>query len=276
MSVVAACLRCRPVRFVSGLGRSRCAWLVLPALVLALVPARPVSAQSGWFVEMGGERSSVTDGTLKTIWSSEFATLGYRGETTGGWRASFERQTRGDLTDLVFTTGGYKRLGDWTIGGSAAGSPGSTFWFRRAFDAELSRRIVGGVVASVAYRYMRFPEVTVQQAQPALTWYHSRGEVQARLYVTTSSSRDTASLAMLLHASVQLNRHVGLSANVASGDRIFDIASLAYGPAPSWIGRAGIRLQLTRKNGIEIGGGYAHEDPLFTQRIVSLSYRRAF
>lgn len=239
--------------------------------------ARPASAQvPGWSVGLGAERSAVTNGGVDTTWGSESLTIGFLRETAGGWRASLERQFRGDATDVVITTGGYRRLGDWTIGASASGSPDSSFWFSRAFDTELSRRIVGTLVASAAYRYMDFATAGVHQAQPALTWYNPRGELQARLYVTRNTTLDRTSLAMLLRTAVRLNDRVAVSGAVAAGDRIFDIASLAYGTARSWTARGGVRLQISRRNEIEVAGGYAHERPVFTQRTIALSYRRAF
>ncbi len=250
--------------------------LLLVVVALVLCCPAGAAAQSGWSVQFAGERSAVTVDATDTVWSSQILTLGFTREAAGGWRASVERQARGDASDLVFTTGGYRRMGDWTIGGTAAGSSDASFWFSKAFDAELSRRLVGTVVGSVAYRYMDFAVAGIHQVQPAVTWYNPRGEVQARLYVTRNTTRDQTSSALLLRTTTRLTSRVGFNAAYAVGDRIFDVASLAYGPASSWTLRGALMLYLTRRDAFELGAGYAREDPSFTQRTFTFSYRRAF
>jgi len=234
------------------------------------------AAQSPWSVQFGGEQSAVTNKGVSTTWSQQLLTLGFVRESEGGWRAVAERQERSGVANYVFTTGGYRRLGDWTIGGSVAASPDASFWFERAFDVELSRRIVGTLVASGAYRYMGFPAVTIHQVQPALTYYHSRGEVEARVFVTRNATRESTSLSLLLRTALRVNTRLELSGAVAFGDRIFDIASLAYGNANAWTARAGLRVFVSKRNELAIGGGMAREAPSFEQRTVIFGYRRLF
>jgi YaiO family outer membrane protein len=280
------CLSQRAVRRTCRSSRDRRSFArVAVALVMAtvLVPAAALAQSTAapappprWSIQVAGEHSAVTDGSFETVWSSQIATVGFLDEAAGGWHASVERQTRGDLRDMVVTTGGYRRLGDWTIGGTVSASPDPSFWYRRAFDGELSRRIVGTVVASAAYRFMDFPAVSIHQLQPAITWYNPRGDLQARVYVTRNTTQQRTTFALLVRSTTRLNEHTTVVGAVAAGDRIFDIASLAYGTASSWTARGGLRLDLTRRNQIEIGGGYASERPAFTQRTIALSYRRAF
>jgi YaiO family outer membrane protein len=153
--------------------------LVLGALLSAAPTVATAQTQPGWSIQFTGERSAVTNGPTKTTWDSGVVTVGFLSEAAGGWHLSVEREERGGVQDMVLATGGYRRLGDWTIGGSVSGSPDSSFWYREAFDGELSRRIVGTVVASAAYRYMGFSAATIHQLQPAVTWYHPRGELRA-------------------------------------------------------------------------------------------------
>ncbi len=222
------------------------------------------------------ERSSVSNGPAETVWATETVTIALADEAVGGWYGSVERQSRGGLNDTVFGTSAYRRLGDWTIGGGASASPSSTFWFRREADAELSRRIVGTIVLSTAYRFMDFPTAAIHQVQPAVTWYNPRGEVQARVYLTRNATHDRTSPAVLARSVVRLNKGVAVTGIFAAGDRIFDIASLAFGTARSWTARGGVRLNVSARNAVEIGAGFAHEEPGFSQRTIALSYRRSF
>jgi YaiO family outer membrane protein len=242
---------------------------------LAFSPSQ-ARAQSGWTVGISGERSSVSLGTFATTWSAEALEVKFVREASGGWLASLERQERTGRANYTFSTRAYRRLGDWTIGGGAAGTNDATFWFRRSFDGELSRRVVGTFVASAAYRYLDFPSASVHQVQPALTWYNPRGELQARLYATRNTTVDRTSYALLLRSAVRLNPRVALSGALAVGDRIFDMAALARGSTRGWTTRAGVRLNVTPRNELEVGGGYSRENPAFRQRTVAIAYRRAF
>jgi YaiO family outer membrane protein len=246
------------------------------ALILAAILGPvPAFAQSGWSVDLAGERSSVTLGATDTTWSSQTVTAAFTWPRAG-WHAAVERQQRGSSSDVAFSTGGYRRLGDWTIVGGASASPDASFWFRRSGDVELARRVVGTLVASAGYRVMDFAAATIHQVQPTLTWYNPRGEVQARVYVTRNATLHRTSSAVLLRTSTQVSSRLTLTGAVAAGDRIFDVASLATGSAHSWTARAAARVAITPRDSFEIGGGYAREKPTFRQRTFALSYRRAF
>lgn len=249
--------------------------LMLVLLGLAAFAPQPLRAQSRWSAQLGGEASSVSIGSLKTVWHSERLTVGYTGQETGGFYLWTEQQMRGSQRDVVFGASGYRRLGDWTIAGGASAAPDSKFWYRSEFNSELSRRIVSTFVLSTAYRFMDFPTATIHQVQPALTWYNPRGEVQARLYITRNETAARTTRAVLARSLVKLNGHLDVTGVFAYGDRIFDIASLPYGAAQSWTGRLGFRVHLSSHDSIEIGGGYAHENPSFYQRTIAFSYRRA-
>jgi YaiO family outer membrane protein len=250
--------------------------LVLGALLSAAPTVATAQTQPGWSLQFIGERSAVTNGSVKTTWDSAIVTVGFLDEAAGGWHLSVEREERSGVRDMVLTTGGYRRLGDWTISGSVSGSPDSSFWYREAFDGELSRRIVGTIVASTAYRYMGFGSATIHQLQPAVTWYNPRGELRAGVYVTRNATFHRTSLSLLVSSTTRLNGHTAVFGAVAAGDRIFDIAALPYGTASSWTARGGLRLDLSRHNQIEIGAGCAGENPSFVQRTIALAYRRAF
>jgi YaiO family outer membrane protein len=219
----------------------------------------------------------VTNHGVESGWSTQTVAFGFLQPEAGGFRAFGERRARYGLIDFVFGGSAYRRLGDWTVAGAVEGSPDATFWFRRAVEGELHRRVAGGWVASAAYRFMAFPAVDVHQAQPAITWYNARGEVQLRAFMTRNSTLDRTTWAALLRASVRLDPRFTLIAAAAGGDRIFDIASLAGDAGSgSWTVRGGLRIAVTPRNHFEVDAGFAGENPSFRQRTLAVSYRRAF
>jgi len=249
--------------------------LAIGGLAVIVTPAL-AAAQSGWTVDVGGERSSVTQEGVQSLWLTGRAQVGWVKPEAGGWFGTVERQTRYGLTDVAFSASGYRRLGAWTIGGGAGVTPDPSFWFRRSLDAEVSRTVAGTVVASVGVRQMTFVATTVRQVQPAVTWYHSKGELQARLFVTHNSSREDPSLTLLVVGSVQAPRWIRWSGAVARGDRIFDVGSLRTGSAPGWTVRGSARVRLAPHLAVEAGAGFAREQPAFEQRTFTLSLRGTF
>lgn len=225
---------------------------------------------------MGGEWSPVTINGVDTDWFSQHLQISWVHEESGGWFVGVERHERYGERDFVFSTSGYRRLGDWTIGGGMAATEDADFWFRRSATGELSRRIAGTVVASGGYCYFLFPSATVHQAQPALTWYHHRGELQGRVFITYNSTRTSTSLTGLLQSSLRISPRIRIWGAVARGDRIFDIQSLAAGTADAWVVRGTLRVGISRRFAVDVGGGYAREEPGFEQRTVAVSLRSNF
>jgi YaiO family outer membrane protein len=218
----------------------------------------------------------VTDQGVHSVWSTIRFQVGRVDEAKGGWFGGVERQERYDIVDVAMYALGYRRLGDWTIAGGVGGTPDADFLYRVRIDAELSRRVVGTVVASAGYRYMDFPGAVVHQIQPAVTWYHGRSEAGLRGFVTYNATLDRTSLAGLATALVEVHPRIRLSGAVAVGDRIFDVTSFASGPASSWVVRGTVRVRVTKADYFEFGGGVAHESPSFDQTTLIASYRRSF
>lgn len=245
------------------------------ALAACLCPA-DAAAQGPWSVRFGAEHSSITIGDTETDWEQQSVNLAYTNEAKGGWRGVVERHGRWGREDYVFTTGGFLRLGDWTVAGSASSTADAEFWFTRAWDAEVSRRLIGTMVASVGYRYMDFGVAEIHQAQTALTVYHARGSVEGRLYGTRNRTLDRDSLTVLGRSFLRVHPRVELAAAVAKGDRIFDIASLPEGRADAWTVWGGFVMKVTRRDEITVGAGMAREDPSFEQRTLTVAYRRLF
>jgi len=234
------------------------------------------NAQSGWRLDIGAERSKVTIHDSDNIWRSQHIEVGWVREQTGGWFAGIENQERFGLRDLVFHSSGYRRLGDWTLGGGIGGTQDADFWFRYSVESEISRRIVGSVVASGAFRLLQFPTSTVRQPQMALTWYHRRGEIQGRVFLTHNSVRDGYSPTGLIQSSYRISPRVQFIGAVARGDRIFDIESLAGVRATAWVVRGTFHFDIAPQYAIEFGGGFAREKPQFEQQTIAISIRRSF
>jgi YaiO family outer membrane protein len=252
----------------------------IPLLVIGIIfffsIPNILKAQSGWTLDVGAERSPVTINNSDSVWWSQHFEMSWVKDQVGGWFVGIENQERFGLKDTILHTKGYRRLGDWTISGGGAFAPKADFWFRYSIESELSRRIVGSVVISGAYRFMQYPITKVYQPQIALTWYHRRGEVQGRVFFTHNSIRDGYSETGLIQSSYRINQRLKLIGAVAHGDRIYDIQSLASGPASAWVMNGALHMDITRCYAIVIGGGFARENPQFKQQTVALSIRRSF
>lgn len=252
---------------------NQCAKLAIGALVL--VSPRLCHAQGPWAFELGAERSRVENSGVASTWDTVRAQIGFVRPAEGGWFAGVERQRRGRLDDVVTSLSGYRRLGDWTIGGGAAVAPDPAFVFQSTVEAQLSRRIAGTTVASLGYRHYVFRIRNVRQLQPALAWYHARGEVAGRLYLTQKvggRNSVTAAISSIFEVSPRLR----LVMAAARGDRIFDVAAIATENATASLVSGRVRIGITTHDFIEVGAGLAHEEPVFDQRTFSLMYRRVF
>ncbi len=245
--------------------------LAAAGLCLAQTPA-----VSPWSVDFSRDRATTTNRGFESLWTTARAQLGWTRPEQGGWFVSGERQRRGALTDGALAAHGYRRLGDWTVAAGAGVAPSADFMARGSFDLELSRRVVGTLVVSGAYRYLHFQRVDVHQPQPALTWYHPRGEVEARLYLSHNTGTGRTSPTIRLRTAYAVSGRLGLSGGVAYGDRIFDIASLPTGTSHSHAAFGRVRLGLTAHDFIALGGVAAHEDPAFEYRSLSIGYERTF
>lgn len=249
-------------------------------LASVLIFAAPAAsgAQPAWNIDLGYERSSVTIAGAPTVWETSRVQASRVWPGAGGWFTAVERQHRGSLVDVALSTSGYRRLGDWTVAGGLAAAVKPEFLFRSSMEAVVSRRVWGTTVASVGYRRLDFAATDVHLFQPALTWNHARGEVQATLFITRKSQAASrgSSLTGLLTTFIDATPRLRLSGAVAYGERIFDVASLASAPATAHTLNGRARIGVTGHDFIEFGAGAAREQPSFEQKTVSLAYRRTF
>lgn len=248
--------------------------LAILAVVLVLALPRPARAQSAWAFDFGTEQSWTENNGVDSLWTVQRLQVSFVRDEEGGLFGGVERQERYDLVDVAIFATGYRRLGDWTVGGEVAGTPTADFLYRVTAEGELSRRIIGTSVAGVGYRYLRFPSAEVHQVFPNVTWYHARGEIVAKVYVTRNVTLDRTSTTGLVGTLYDVGPRLRLGGGVSYGDRIFDVASLASGPARAWVVYGNARVGITTRDFITIGFGAAHEEPAFDQATLVLAYRR--
>jgi YaiO family outer membrane protein len=238
--------------------------------------ARPALAQDGYYVEAAGDYSPVEIGTANQLWQSGRVAAGWFEDGRSGWTAAVERQQRDRLVDWGAWTRGFRRTGDWTFSGGLGFGSDPTFSYRRSYEGELARKVVGAFVAQGGYRYLEFRQATVHLIQPAATLYMPRGDVGARVFIVRNSTRGTTTGTLLVQGTVTVHPRVRLGGGGAYGERIFDIASLATPRAQSWVGFGYAHFTANRVWGIDVGLGRAHEDPYFSQRTLTVGVRRTF
>jgi len=262
-------LFCR--RFVLKLSRR-----IMAVTCLAAVPATVCAQSSPWATDYTTERASVSNGGFSGPWQVDRVDVSWTRPEQGGWLASAERQMRYGMTDLALGTRGYRRLGDWTVAGGVAATPQAEFLYRAAADASVSRRVVGTFVATAAYQSLWFPTTRIHQVQPAVTWYHPRGEVEARVFITNNVTANRTTTTTLLRTVYAVNPRLQLSGGASYGSRIFDVAALPTDRGTSRVGFAHARIGITRRDFIEAGVTFGDERPAFSYQSFTLGYRRTF
>lgn len=181
------------------------------------------------------------------------------------------------MSDVTLVSRGYWHAGDWTFSADGGVTPRADFLYRAKGGGEISYRVIGTFVASGGYHYLQFPSADIHQFEPALTWYHARGEVQGRLYVTRNATRTRTSTTTLVRAAYDVTPRLRLGGGASVGDRIFfDIASLPSGSAKARVGFAETRVGLTEHDFITAVITAAREDPGFRYASLTLGYRRVF
>jgi YaiO family outer membrane protein len=251
---------------------SLAAWLCL------LASSVPAAAQdsSPWSVGVSAERAGVAIGGTDQSWDTDRLQVSWSRPADGGWFLSVDRLARNGITDLSFSTRAYRRLGDWTILVGGGGTPDAQFFYRGFAESELSRRVAGTLVASGGYRFLSFPSTGIHQLQPALTWYHPRGEVAGRLFVTRNGAEGRTTHAFLARTRYRVGPRLEMGGGFAFGDRIFDVSTLQTGLARARVGFATARIGVTAHDALELGATMAGEHPAFRYRSVTVGYRRTF
>jgi len=236
----------------------------------------PANAQDGPFVEATAELSPVRIGEYASTWRAGRLAAGVQNDGRFGWNASAERYQRGDLVDWTFQTAGFQRAGAWTWGGSVGYANAPHFLYHRSFEAELSRRVVGGFVAQAGYRYLEFPSTTVRIVEPGASWYFSRGEIGAQGFLVRNQLLPQESSAVLVRSAVSVSPRVTLSGGAAVGARIFDVDTFGHGSHDAWQAFGSMKVRASSHWTLELVAGGAHEDPLFAQQSVATRVRWGF
>jgi len=260
--------------------RSRSAAATRAILVAIVVLGLPVASTgqtaSPWRVDYTSERADVSTNAVESTWITSRIQTTWSRPDEGGWLVAVERQSRYGLTDVTVSGRGYRRAGDWTFAAGAGATPAADFSFRASLEGEVSRRVVGTIVATGGYRFLSFAAADIHQVQPALTWYHARGEVEARVFVTRNVARDRTTSAVLVRTTYAANPRLEITAGASLGDRIFDVAAFESGTAESRVVFGRALVGITAHDFVDIGATAANEHPAFTYRSFTLGYRRVF
>ena len=249
---------------------------VLAALVLSFAHTAAAQTVGPWSVSIARERAAATQSQVATDWLTDRVEVCWLRTEDGGWFAGVERHQRGGEVEVTSYTRGFLRRGNWAFVGGLGATPRASFQYRTSIEGELARLLAGGLVTSGGYRYLGFRAVDIHQIQPALSWYHARGDLQARAFFSRNQVTSRTSGALLVRTiyAVASRAHVG--GGMAYGDRIFDAASLPFGSAEAALGFAHVRLGVTRRDELDLGVTVAHEKPSFDYRSISIGYRRTF
>jgi YaiO family outer membrane protein len=243
------------------------------AAVIWTAGAGFAAAQVTPFVDLSGDLSPVTIGTYETQWQVGRVTGGVLDEGRYGITMGAERHRRDRLVDWAGHAGGFRRVGDWTFAAAAGYSDRPEFLYRLSLEGEVARRVAGGLVLHGGYRHLDFPAADVHLVQPAVSYYFSRGDVQARGYFVNNTTANRRSNTLLLRGGMDLTPWLRVSGGAAAGTRIFDAAALQDTRAQAWVAFASASVQFAPQWRLTVGAGSAHEDPLFSQRTVSLGVR---
>jgi len=246
--------------------------------LLILLPALQAAAQNGvWAVQTDAERADVSFGKTDLVWWTGRLQLSYRAEGKGGVFFTVEHQDRETMNDTTIIASGYRHLDeDWTLSGQAAVTPNADFNYKHMGQVEVHRRLVGTLVGHVGYQYLRFTTATVHLFMPTLTYYHARGEVQARGFLGRNEDTGHEPRAVLFRAQHDVTEKLRLHGGVSVGEGIFDITSLAGKAPEGWVVFFNPEFRLTPKDSIGAVLLRAHEDPDFEKRSLGLYYRRVF
>ncbi len=259
--------------------RLKRAWLFTSFMgAVFVIPVPQAAAQEGaWSIQTDAERADVSIGGNHFVWWTGRLQLSYRTEGKGGLFFTVEHQDRESANDTTIIASGYRHLdGDWTLSGQAGVTPNADFNYKYMGQVEVHRRLVGTLVGHMGYQYLRFTTATVHLFTPTLTYYHARGEVQARGFIGRNEDNGHEPRAVLLRAQHDVTQRIRLHGGVSVGEGIFDITSLAGKAPPGWVLFLNPEFRLTPKDSIGAVLLRAHENPDFEKRSLGLYYRRVF
>jgi len=248
---------------------------VVVGVAVSVTGVAVCGAQEGPFVEVSGDWMPVSIGQASTTWRIARVTAGVQRDGVFGWTLAGERQQRRSAVDLTLQGGGFRRLGDWTIGGTAATTPAADFTYRYAAEGVLSRRVIRGLVLQGGYRHLRFQSARVAILQPGLTYYFRRAEIEGKALRVASTAADRAATVVMARGSFDVTPRLRLSGGGARGGRLFDIAALPNIQPDGWVLFGSARVQVAPFWSVTAGFGGAQEDPLFSQRTFTVGLRRA-
>jgi YaiO family outer membrane protein len=264
----------RPHRVVERSLRAVTRALLPLAFLVRPLPASAQAPPARWIVDVASERAGVEAGGVRGVWIASRVLFGWSDPDRGGWSVGVDHERRFGRDDVALATRGYRHVGPWTLLAGIGGTAGAEFLYRVSAEAELSRRLGGGIVAAAGYRYLAFRTTDVHQIQPALAWYRARGEIQARLFATRHVATGRTRGTFLLRATYDVGPRLQIGGGGAYGERIFDVAALAEARARAAVAFAHARIGITPRTFVVAGAVFARERPAFRYRAVTLGFRR--
>jgi YaiO family outer membrane protein len=251
--------------------------IIVTTLVFLGTEPLPLSAQSrDWAVDYLHGHAATSTNDVPSTWTTDWFETMWQRVGHGGWLASVERQERHGVTDVALSTHTYRQDGDWTFAADVTGAPRAHFLRAISAGGEVSHRSHGATVLSGAYHYVRFPGTVVQQMEPALAFYHRRGNVEARAFVTRDLTHDITFAALLIRALYDVTPRVQFGGGAAIGEGIFFLEPNATRPQLGSQFYGTVRLGLTDRDFIAGSLSVAGEEPAFTYHSLSLGYKRTF
>ncbi|MBA2352389.1 MAG: YaiO family outer membrane beta-barrel protein [Burkholderiales bacterium] len=247
--------------------------------LIAILGAFPaiVFAEGIWSIDVGTEPSFVEVNDRDQTWWTNRIQATYRDSAVGGVFVAAESQTRESVTDPLFSAGGYRRLGDWTLIGQTGGSIDPDFVSQFFIEPQISRRLFGTFVGQAGYLYREFPQSHIHVGSLSGIQYFKKGEVELRTAYGKSLPLDRPIRVWTLRGLWDDGSAWAYGGTAAFGDNLFDAVNVP-GAAGNrgWAVNINTRYRFDDRNSVRLDLTSGREEPAFRQHTLGLSYRRSF
>ena len=241
-------------------------------VVLTCVSAAPVAGQTGPFVEVSADLSPVKLAGTNIMWQVAHLAGGIQRSGQFGWMGTSTVISGGPCSTCQSAGAASDGWAPGRYSGPVRLSTPRTSCIGCLWKASCRAASSG----TRGYRHLDFRDSNVRIIQPGLSWYFTRGVLEARGYLVRNLTTATDNQSLLLRGTIDATSRVQVMTGFARGARIFDVSTLPNTTAGAWVAFGSVRLQMSPQWGMELGVGGAHEDPFFSQRTFSLRLRRSF